>query len=176
MANTALSGLGTTTTSPTPTEKEADCDADAAAAHLLNTDIETGIWALGITDKCISTDVATTPDAEGESRDSQFDFIHIRYQRNHITPKVWRIAFEQTKPGGWIEVIESSHTHTPRPRIKHQLLSAGFVEVEDRAAPAAGSPWQRLGMLLRVVLRLGARDVCEKQGPSVFVIARKPWS
>ena len=56
--------------------------------------------------------------------------------------------------------MESSHTHTPRPRIKHQLLSAGFVEVEDRATATTSwcSPWQRLGMLLRFVLRIGGGD------------------
>ncbi|KAF8242516.1 hypothetical protein K440DRAFT_120085 [Wilcoxina mikolae CBS 423.85] len=117
------------------THHHQELEKETEAAHLLDPDIETGIWALGITDKCISTDVAISPEADGSSNhdSTQFDFIHIRYRSNKITPREWRVAFEQTKPGGWIEVVESSHTHTPRPpRIKHQLLSAGFVEVEDR--------------------------------------------
>ncbi|KAI5786169.1 hypothetical protein FPQ18DRAFT_78069 [Pyronema domesticum] len=163
-------------------EKPEDQENDA---HLLDTSIDSGIWALGISDNHISTSLSSssgdpTPNsASGESEaQSQFDFIHIRYRSGKITPRVWRVAFEQTKPGGWIEVVESENTNTPRPRIKSDLVRAGFVEVEDRIGGrvTGGTMWQRLAGLVRGVLSMGmgAADCGGNGDNSVFVIARKP--
>jgi len=98
---------------------------------------------------------------EMQPKDQLFDFVHIRYQRSSIEDgaRLLRLAFEQTKPGGWIEVVEtgavSRQTRQQRlPRatptdihsssrtglapdnaadwIKQQLLETGFVDVEEK--------------------------------------------
>jgi len=216
--------------------------------HLLDTDIETGIWALGITEKSISTDVVSSGQPGGlvcgsEHQDSvkayslgehnkQFDFVHIRYQSPGLPdgPRIFRAAFAQTKPGGWIEVVENRPSLSPKHSaqtdpngaptgkgalvtgsmmttttshkptalettfdvacwIKHQLVEVGFVEVEEKVWRVGSSPvglWQRImgvGKFLASLFSMSWAWSNERKGgygantngPSVFVIARKPW-
>jgi hypothetical protein len=210
--------------------------------HLLDTDIETGIWALGITEKSISTDVVSSgigqpgsqvcesehlqDDVKSQFLDEQkqFDFVHIRYQSSGLPdgPRIFRAAFAQTKPGGWIEVVENrppsllpkqfvqtdSNENDGKVTgsmvtmpcgstaletatdvacwIKHQLIDVGFVEVEEkvwRVGTAPAGPWQRfMGALVSLFSMswVGSKESkgnCRPSinGPSVFVIARKPW-
>ncbi|KAI5846299.1 hypothetical protein DFP73DRAFT_525812 [Morchella snyderi] len=151
---------------------------EVESSSLLDTDIETDIWALGIT--------------------------------------------EQTKPGGWIEVVENRPTSSSRICsasttdenekamnvthgnmvtgsafgdsniacwIKQQLIDAGFVEVEEKVWKVATKPWQRTitGIGRFIVAFLSMRWVWDDTGtiyqekgpekhyePSVFVIARRP--
>jgi hypothetical protein len=191
--------------------------------HLLDTDIETGIWALGITEKSISTDVVSSGIGQPGSQ-KQFDFVHIRYQSSGLLdgPRIFRAAFAQTKPGGWIEVVENrppsllpkqfvqtdSNENDGKVTgsmvtmpcgstaletatdvacwIKHQLIDVGFVEVEEkvwRVGAAPAGPWQRfMGALVSLFSMswVGSKESkgnCRPSinGPSVFVIARKPW-
>jgi hypothetical protein len=55
----------------------------------------------------------------------------------------------QTKPGGWIEVVAA-----PAVVVRRQLISAGWVDVEEKPRiPGGWRVW--LGALVRAVLRLG---------------------
>jgi hypothetical protein len=173
-----------------------------SSSLLLDTsrDVETDIWALGITEKSISAEVVGNPynpgdlDRVGPGKDAQpndipkeqFDFIHIRYKSTGVTdsPRMFRLAYEQTKPGGWIEVVEnppSSYT-TCSPLddgtqwkggavptswavkdfttskmafwIKQQLIEAGFVEVEEKVWRAPTGPWQKIVGIGRLIYSL----------------------
>ncbi|KAI5806897.1 hypothetical protein EDC01DRAFT_625810 [Geopyxis carbonaria] len=53
-----------------------------------------------------------TVDPTSSGHHKQFDFIHIRYRRtpsgsSNDGSHIFRAAFQQTKPGGWIEVVDS---------------------------------------------------------------------
>ncbi|KAI5801418.1 hypothetical protein DFH27DRAFT_57470 [Peziza echinospora] len=122
---------------------------------LLDTEIETAVCALGITEKSTSAEImiedaypkqsireTTSSPAICEKQAPQlFDFVHIRYQSPGIQDgtKIFRLAFDcgppnfgisdeltrllprQTKPGGWIEVVE---TGPISPHARMQLTKA----------------------------------------------------
>lgn len=173
-----------------------------SSSLLLDTsrDVETDIWALGITEKSISAEVVGNPHNPGDldradpGNDTQpndipqeqFDFIHIRYKSTGVTdsPRIFRLAYEQTKPGGWIEVVENPPSPCtacsptsdgtqgkggapPTSRtvkdfatskmafwIKQQLIEAGFVEVEEKVWRVPTGPWQKIVGIGRLIYSL----------------------
>jgi len=119
---------------------------------LLDTDIETDVCALGITEKYTSAALVmeekktptpmihdkagNVPACETQQKHQLFDFVHIRYQRSGIQDgvRLFRLAFEQTKPGGWIEVVETGAVSAPALHARQQQFT--------RTA-AAGGPKSR---------------------------------
>lgn len=129
------------------------------SSTLLDTDVETDVCALGITEKFISAEImendkaasqlnqvdsgaavkaGNLPACEMQQPQTQqlFDFVHIRYQRSGIQDgaRIFRLAFEQTKPGGWIEVVETGPVVTPQARLYH-LSKASSLEQSPADRP-----------------------------------------
>jgi len=116
------------------TRQNIEKDTTVTRSILLDTDIETDVCALGIAEKPVSTEIVLERDEssrqfiqvdntaaaiefnssnvlayEKQQQPQLFDFVHIRYQRSGLQDgaRIFRLAFEQTKPGGWIEVVET---------------------------------------------------------------------
>lgn len=171
---------------------------EVESSSLLDTDIETDIWALGITEKSISAEVVGNPynprefervhpsiGAEQHALDvevtdsprKQFDFIHIRYQSTAGMcdgARMFRLAFEQTKPGGWIEVVENGPTSSSR------ICSASIADENEKAisrTPSNIVTSSTFGnsniacWIKQQLIDAGFVEVEEK----VWKVASKPW-
>lgn len=164
------------------------------SSTLLDTDVETDVCALGITEKSTAAEIMTendkapsqlnqvdsavkagnVPACEAQQQRPQthqlFDFVHIRYQRSGIQDgaRIFRLAFEQTKPGGWIEVVETGPAAAPQACLHHQSKASSLEQSPaDRSTPRKAVsylPTQDETALLikRQLLNAGFVDVEEK--------------
>lgn len=160
------------------------------SSTLLDTDVETGVCALGITEKSTQAEIM----AENDKAPSQlnqvnsavkagnvpacetqkqpqthqlFDFVHIRYQRSGIQDgaRIFRLAFEQTKPGGWIEVVETSPVAAPQARLHHLSKPSSLGQsppAPRKAVPYLPTPDETALLIKRQLLNAGFVDVEQK--------------
>ncbi|KAF8416090.1 hypothetical protein EV426DRAFT_450232 [Tirmania nivea] len=159
------------------------------SSALLDTDVETDVYALGITEKSTPAEIMTendkapsqlnqvdsavkagnVPACETQKQPQThqlFDFVHIRYQRSGIQDgaKIFRLAFEQTKPGGWIEVVETGPVAASQARL-HHLSKASSPEqtlTPRKAVSYIPTPDETALLIKRQLLNAGFVDVEEK--------------
>ncbi|KAF8470224.1 hypothetical protein BDZ91DRAFT_41639 [Kalaharituber pfeilii] len=173
-------------------------ETEASVTHssnLLDTDIETDVCALGITEKSTSAEIVgedvkgqkpltrvngstlnaacaahAFPCEKCQPQTQLFDFVHIRYQRSGIQDgaRIFRLAFEQTKPGGWIEVVETGLVSAPGPQHRYSSRSNAVEGSKGRALrapvrpPPATGPSEATAIIKRQLLEAGFVDVEEK--------------
>jgi hypothetical protein len=131
-------------------------------------------------------DTGSADDASGPL--STFDFVQIRYQNSvqiRDAPRIFQLAFEQIKPGGWVEVVEtrpalwlsdiaqchrsgsadtgsgSQSRSLSTKLIQKQLINAGYEDVQDKTFRRRSSLWATVG---RVWRRVRALDPWFPQG------------
>lgn len=163
------------------------------SSTLLDTDVETDVCALGITEKPTPAEIMTENDkalsqlnqvdsavkagnvpaceAQQQPQPHQlFDFVHIRYQRSGIQDgaRIFRLAFEQTKPNGWIEVVETGPVAASQARLHHQSKASSLEQspvdwsTPRKAVSYLPTPDETALLIKRQLLNAGFVDVEEK--------------
>ncbi|KAF8423201.1 hypothetical protein BGX38DRAFT_252733 [Terfezia claveryi] len=164
------------------------------SSTLLDTDVESDVCALGITEKSTQAEIMAENDKapsqlnHGAARVNStvkagnvpacetqqqpqthqlFDFVHIRYQRSGIQDgaRIFRLAFEQTKPGGWIEVVETGPVAAPQARLHHLSKPSSLGQSPPaplKAVPHLPTPDETALLIKRQLLNAGFVDVEQK--------------